>query len=800
VNIASMPIVGVRSMTKKKKKRHPSIDLALLLGCMGLGCAPDAAPAPLPYPEPDAVASCTTSPSLCGLPLHDLGGGTHKNAWHIVFLGDGYLEDELPDFVWQANSLASLMLRPDGVFSTNDLVAHSPELFHFWRIDVPSASIEVDDDVLTNTPLGAHLGPPDMCPGQPYILALEERFALALENARLVSAEEDENDRLWWWGHDDAGFGDLRPDEITRWPHVDTPLTVSRATFALLSHRSSGRANADWGGKNVRISSTHSVDTLAHELGHALFSLGDEYTEFFSCGEALAPWSGALPAESSEVALLETANTSTLLALEKWEHDVESVMPGGNRWPCHAHPTNSCLMLGGGALCPVCSSAVAERVAMRRCEPDTRPPRVAIEPSFTVFSGGTKALVAASAFDERRASRGGGPLSLSWVVDGNDANDPRTATPVATGPFAVVDLTIEQGRLLRAVASDDTFSARSAAITLPALPGADDDGEEPPTLAPLMAAGTDALVEDPVTGVVHQRISGIGRRVTVALRPQTCTRVARASVVIHTEDGTSSTAVASGLEAEPRINCGSGTPSAITLSFDRPADTGIFKIRGSLVDTRGRSASTHVWTPRAVDDDECTLGLRASDDTDRSTHGPFDGLTIATNAPYPVGYNVRAGHGAAVWLPREGLESIHVLPISFPSPVGQSVDVAVLAVCPRLTPSGPQLEYMTSSIEVPFAWDIEAPAIAASSSLPPDTETWELAVLDDSPITKVTISRRIDDTAGDVFAELTAPPWRVSPPPHGAVRIRATDVAGNVAERDVDVVRQHTLDSFVECP
>lgn len=783
----------------KKTTRHLCIEVALLLGCVVLGCAPEAAPTPLLYPEPTELASCTTSPSLCGLPLHDLGGGTHTNAWHIVFLGDGYLDDELPDFVWTANSLASLMLRPDGVFSTNDVVAHGPELFHFWRIDVPSTSIEVDDDVLTDTPLGAHLGPPDLCPGQPFIRALEDRFALALEHARLVSAEEDEQDRLWWWGSDDAGVGDLRSDEITRWPHVDTPLTVSRATFALLSHRSSGRANADWGGKNVRMSSRHGVDTLAHELGHALFSLGDEYEEFFSCSEALAPSSKTSSADITEVALLETANTSTLLAPEKWEDDVESVVPGGNRWPCHAHPTDSCLMLGDGTLCPVCSSAVAERVAMRRCDPDARPPRVAIEPSFTVFSGGRKALVAASAFDERRASPKGGPLSLSWFVDGNDGSDPRAMTPVATGPFAVVDLTLDRGRLLRAVASDGTFSSRSAAISLPALPE-DNDDDEPPTLAPLMVGGTDALVRDPVTGVVRPKIIGIGRRVTVALRPQTCTRVAQASVFVQTEDGSWSTAAAPGLESEPRINCGSGTPSAITISFDRPADTGSFKIRGSLVDTRGRSASTDVWTPRAVDEDECPLGLLTSNDTGRTIHGPFDGLTIATSAPYPVGYDVRAGHGAAVWLPRDGLQSISVLPISFPSPAGQSVDVAVLAVCPRLAPSGPLLDFVTSSIDVTFAWDTEAPAIAASTSLPPDTETWELAVLDDSPITTVTVSSRVDDTAGDVIAELTAPPWRVSPPPRGAVRIRATDAAGNVAERDVDVVMQQTLDAFVECP
>jgi hypothetical protein len=43
--------------------------------------------------------------------------------------------------------------------------------------------------------------------------------------------------------------------------------------------------------------------------------------------------------------------------------------------------------------------------------------------------------------------------------------------------------------LLRAIASDGTFTGRSAAIALPTLLGEDDDGDEPLTLAPLMVSG-----------------------------------------------------------------------------------------------------------------------------------------------------------------------------------------------------------------------------------------------------------------------------------------------------------------------
>jgi hypothetical protein len=784
---------------KTRTRQHVSC-LFLLPVCAVLACMPAAAPVAVTYPGPDELASCTMSPSLCGLPLHDLGGGTHPNAWHIVFVGDGYLQDERRDFVWHANSLATQTLSPDGILSTNDLVAHGPELFHFWRIDVPSGSIEVDDDVLTNTPLGAHLTPPDNCEGQPFIAALEDRFVLAWDEAILSSADEDEQDSLWLWGSNDVGRGDLRNGEITRWPG-GRPVSSSRVTFALVSHRSSGRANGTPGG-NVRLSSVDGADVLAHELGHALFSLGDEYTEFSSCGDAPAHGVFHGPSEDvTEVGLLETANTSTLFSPEKWEDDIFSVVPGGNRWPCHAHPTNNCLMLeASGLLCPVCSSAVAERLSMRRCEPDTRPPRVAIEDSFTVFSGGKKALVAASAFDERRVSPQRGPLSISWVIEEPDSMSPRPTMPFAAGSFAIVDLTLSRGRLLRAIASDGTFTGRSAAIALPTLLGEDDDGDEPLTLAPLMVSGAAVVQEEPETGVVKQQVVGIGRRVTVALRPNSCTRVVRAGVEIQAEDGSWTTSLAQELDADRRINCGIGTRSSVTISFDRPADSGIFKIRGFLVDARGRSASTSVWTPHAVDDEACPLTLDATDDTTRSLHGPFDGLTITAHTAYPIGLFVRAGHGEAAPFPLEGTRRVSFLPVSFPTRKGRSVDAMLLAWCPRSSPSGLQFDLVTSSVPIPFEWDTEAPAIAATTSLPPDTETWEIAVVDESPITKVTFVVRNDVLAGEVTTELTGPPWRVSPPPEGLVTIRAVDAAGNVGERDVRVTAQRTLDSQVECP
>ena len=778
----------------------------LFAASLVVACGPAVVDVPTVYPGLDEAVSCSTSPSLCGLALHDLGGGNHDNAWHIVFVGDGYLDDEQLDFAWGANALAAEMLHPDGVFANNNLVEQGPDVFHFWRVDVPSSSIEVDDDVLTNTPLGAHLGPPDNCVGRPLIRALEDRFALALDKAVLASAEDEANDRLWQWGPDDAGVGDLREDEIDRWPHTaQVPLTSWRATFVLLSNRSSGRANATPGG-NVRLSSHDSADVLAHELGHALFGLGDEYTEFSTCD---VPASNALacgpPADVSEVTLLETPNTSTFHDGSKWFDDVDGSTPGGNRWPCHAHPTGSCLMLDGtGPLCPVCSSAVAERIAMRRCLPDTRAPRVAIEQAPTVFGGGTKALVAASAFDERRASPWRGPLAIAWVLDDGEGIDGvAAARPFAEGPFAVVDLAMARGHAVRAVASDGTFTARSSVVALPDPTLGDEDDvvadSGPLTLRSLGVAGVPATVEDAATGTTVQLVKGIGPRVTVTFGPASCTRVAQAGVDVAADDGLSTTVPVADLGDDNRVNCGPGTPPSLAVSFERPATGAQFKVQGFVVDARGRQASTVVWTPRAVDDDACPLAVVAHDDSGHALHGAFDGLVLTTKAQDPVQFDVRAGHASVRTSPLgDPTSGVSLLAVAFAAPTGDGIDVSVLAVCTlsSTTDGVTTRSWVTSSARIPLAWDNEPPAIAASTSVPPETEAWDIAVVDDSAITAVTVAPR-DATDGAI--ELRAPPWRVSPPPRGPVTIRAVDAAGNVATRDVDVVVQRTLDAQVIC-
>ncbi len=771
--------------------------LAALVLC---SCAPSD-DEPTQYPSPEVAASCVTSPTLCGLALHDLGGGDHPNAFHIVLIGDGYLDDEQGLFEWHANSLASIMQNPDGLFASNDLVERAPELFHFWRVDVPSDSIEVDNQTLTDTPLGAHLGPPDNCVGNPFIRAIEDRFAVALDNAVVVPIDDDVATARWRFGPTDQGSGDLRAGEVSAWP--GEPVTSSRATFVLLSHRSSGRANATPEG-NVRMSSSDSADTMAHELGHALFHLGDEYTEFSSCEPSPLPFTCGPPADISEVGLLDRANTSTLHDGSKWSNDVDGSEPGGNRWPCHAHPTESCLMLhSAGPLCPACASAVAERFARRRCLGDTRPPRVAIEPDPAIFASGTRALVAASAFDER--AFGSQSLGLAWTVDG-------VPLPDVTGPFAVLDLTAIAGREVRATASDGRFTQASSPVALPAK----SDGDEPadvelPALGPLRVASTFASSLDGMGNLV-QIVRGVGARVAIGVRPLACTNVVRAGITLRRDGGPLKTKDIS-LPGPARVGC-QGTPSTLFLELETTVDAGAeIEVIGFIVDGKNRRAESAAWRPVRVDDTTCDLDVNAtradggalshsaSDDSDDSeVLGSFDAIVVDVPESI-VDVYVRLAHKLVSTLLRGAVPAsgVVVMPIGLPAATGKELDVDVLGVCGL---GGDEVAWIAASTRIAVRWDNEPPAIAVQTSLAPFADAMEMAVIDDSTIESVTVTRRPVDGGAPIPPSLvlTEPPWRVSPPVTGPLTITATDVVGNKTTRDVDVTQQVPLDRDITCP
>jgi hypothetical protein len=374
-----------------------------------LGCFQD----PLDDPDPVApptypggvTADCHHLPHLCGLPMADLGGGQAPGAMHIAFLGDGFLPHEMPLFAAQAEAWAEgLRAHPDG------FVGFAPDLFHFWRVDLPSNTGEVNDGDVLDTPLMAHNSPSDTaCGGVGFIEADDARMELAVRAA-------------------------------------DRRVRVIPDAIVVVVKDSEGRANAT-PGRHVRISSRDGLDVLRHELGHALFWLGDEYVEFSSCPTSndihpRCTEHGPAP-DSTEADLLMHPNLSRSDDGAKWLGAVEGSAEGGGRWPCFFHPEHSCLMDGDDSgFCPVCENAIREILRLRVCDSDGLAPRVAIAEEVQLNPSGSALTFGAVAFDERNVRE------IHWSLNGQELGE--------VGPFLNVPLgTLKKGDLLRAHAEDE---------------------------------------------------------------------------------------------------------------------------------------------------------------------------------------------------------------------------------------------------------------------------------------------------------------------------------------------------------
>jgi len=111
------------------------------------------------------------------------------------------------------------------------------------------------------------------------------------------------------------------------------------------------RANADMpsDGKRVR-QPTIDPDAFVHELGHALFGLGDEYGEY----------EGALPSSAHwEIAL--TPNLTTDPSGARWKHIIDSVVEGGGYYSIGVYrPEEKCRMRESRSekFCAVCAHSI----------------------------------------------------------------------------------------------------------------------------------------------------------------------------------------------------------------------------------------------------------------------------------------------------------------------------------------------------------------------------------------------------------------------------------------------------------
>ncbi len=374
---------------------------AVLCASVTAACtAPPPALVPeFPYPQPTGTAGCDTHPHLCGLASLDLGGGHAPQSYRIVFVSDGYVRPELPRYYAAVGALVAGLEQ-----DADSFVQLDPELFHFWRVDVPSLTTRVDNQELRDTPLAAHPDEKEPCTvGPPPIMADLPAMQLAARNAV-------------------ADFGMSSSD------HVDI--------VVLLANNMNGRANAGFR-QAVRMTDLNTWEVLKHELGHALFNLGDEYTEYQSCTRAtgVERRSHVTP-NSPEVDVLEVPNLTRHAHPAKWLGHAPHTQPGGGLLPCWFHPTGQCLMLGAGTqLCPVCDAAVREALAARRCGLDTLAPRVALREPVTLDAGILD--LSAAAYDEREVSH------YVWELDGVAQHGAQqfvaqlTMDPQAAGPHTV---------------------------------------------------------------------------------------------------------------------------------------------------------------------------------------------------------------------------------------------------------------------------------------------------------------------------------------------------------------------------
>lgn len=317
------------------------IKVSLLLLPLLLSCAADA---PLDWGETlQAASDCTGRDShLCELDRSVLRDASHEQAFTICFVNDGY-EDIEPYHDDVDEYIEGLVGNAEG------FVAMAPELFSFVRVDLVSDTAQTNDDDRYDTALGSHLRDDILLCSVPVIGADARRVALARQSC----------------GSADA--------------------------IVVVAKDSEGRALAE--GSVVLISSEDDWKVLQHELGHALFGLDDEYTEFEWCSER---------APSDPYEMLPKPNVD-FAQTPKWRFIVDSFELGGGHWLCLGHPTSTCAMLDSSetSFCPVCQAHIQEALDGKKCSPDTYAPRMIWVSTTPRTSGANRFLdVFVAAHDE----------------------------------------------------------------------------------------------------------------------------------------------------------------------------------------------------------------------------------------------------------------------------------------------------------------------------------------------------------------------------------------------------------------
>lgn len=282
-----------------------------------------------------AHADCTSTPTLCGLPVTStIEEPDLDQAIDVVVVGDGYTDAAS----WTAAATSAIAtFRGQGA---TGLYGTVPGLYNFHVVQVLSATTDVSDADLTDTALGMNVS-------GAYITSDASRVATAALNA----------------------------------PDVDIIIAIANG---------GGRANANYptqlaSGGSIRLGTSFSP--ISHEMGHAAIHLADEYVEVANCR---AP---------NEASLLFERNVTTDPTCAKFSTTPGAACIQGGKYCSAGvyRSAPGCLMATSGATptCPVCRRAVREVLLEKQTGLDAAEPwAVVTNPAQSATVAGTINLTA----------------------------------------------------------------------------------------------------------------------------------------------------------------------------------------------------------------------------------------------------------------------------------------------------------------------------------------------------------------------------------------------------------------------
>jgi hypothetical protein len=256
-------------------------------------------------------------------------------ATNLVFLAEGYTPAERDAFFTDAKTMAKHVDTDGGAAPIRAALR-----FNFHYVFVPSTDDGAPPEI------GGTSG------NTPFRMHVDENSMLTTDDAAADAAA------------------------VKYAPHVDTVVIVGRFRAAAPGAKTGfirANSNIKGQGSRVRIPSD-SADAFVHELGHALFALGDEYD-----GR-----DGPIPAQDMQsLALFPNLTFDSTGA--RWSQVVAGAVEGGAEWNKGIwHPTATCRMNQCWDLdqtfCPVCQAAMGHM-------PSAKPDKPAVQAPDKVDSG-----------------------------------------------------------------------------------------------------------------------------------------------------------------------------------------------------------------------------------------------------------------------------------------------------------------------------------------------------------------------------------------------------------------------------